>query len=65
VNSALQVALLQDKAEGKRASSAVWRASKTDILNIPGAELTGVLDLQLNGTLEKLTTAVRIKTAGA
>lgn len=64
VNSALQVALLQQKIEGPRASKAVWTASKTDILNIPGATLTGTLDLELNGTIEQIATRVRIQTAG-
>jgi hypothetical protein len=64
VNSALAIALLQGKSEGKRASDAKWKASRTDILNIPAAELTGTLDLRLNGTLEKITTRVRVQTAG-
>lgn len=64
VNSALAIALLQRRPEGPRASDAVWKASRTDILNIPGAELNGTLDLRLNGTLEKITTRVRVQTAG-
>ncbi len=64
VNSALQIALLQGRTEGPRASSAVWRASRTDVLNVPAATLTGVLDLRLNGTLEKISTVVRIQTGG-
>lgn len=64
VNSALAIALLQRKSEGPRASDAKWKASRSDILNIPGAELTGTLDLRLNGTLEKITTRVRVQTAG-
>jgi hypothetical protein len=60
VNSALQINLLQAKSEGPRASSAVWRASKTDVLSVPGASLTGVLDLRINGTLEQIATTVRI-----
>jgi hypothetical protein len=64
VNTALAIALLQSKSEGKRASDAKWKASRTDILNIPEAELTGTLDLRLNGTLEKITTRVRVQTAG-
>ena len=64
VNTSLAIALLQSKSEGKRASSAKWKASRTDVLNVPGAELTGQLDLRLKGTLEKLTTRVRIQTAG-
>ncbi len=65
VNSALDMALLQQRSEGQRASKAVWRASTSDILNVPAAELTGVLDLLVNGTLERITTRVRIQTAGA
>jgi hypothetical protein len=64
VNSALAINLLQRKSEGPRASDAKWHASRTDILNIPDAELTGTLDLRLNGTLEKITTRVRVQTAG-
>jgi hypothetical protein len=64
VNTALQTALLVQGKEGPRASSAVWRASRTDVLNVVGAELNGVLDLLLNGTLEKITTVVKIQTAG-
>jgi len=64
VNSALAIALLQGKSEGKRASDAKWKASRTDVLNVPEAELTGTLDLRLNGTLEKITTRVRVQTAG-
>jgi hypothetical protein len=62
VNSALQINLLQGRAEGPRATSATWTASKTDILSVPGASLTGVLDLRINGTLEQLTTTVRVLT---
>ncbi len=64
VNSSLQIALLQDKGEGQRASMAVWTASRTDTLNIPGAQLNGVLTLLLNGTLEKIVTRVKVQTAG-
>lgn len=64
VNSALQIALLQDKGEGQRASSAVWKASRNDVLNVTGATLNGVLSLLLNGTLEKINTSVRVQTAG-
>lgn len=61
VNSSLQRELLQDKGEGPRASGAVWRANRNDLLNTPGAELTGNLFLNLNGTLEKITTRVRVR----
>lgn len=64
VNSALAIALLQRKPDGKRASAAKWKASRADVLDIPEAELTGTLDLRLNGTLEKISTKVRVQTAG-
>lgn len=65
VNSALAIALLQAKTEGKRASAAKWQASRTDILNEAPAELTGTLDLRLGATLEKISTRVRVATAGS
>lgn len=65
VNSALQINLLQDSfpasgapAEGPRASNAVWTASRTDVLSSPGATLNGTLALELNGTLENISTSV-------
>jgi hypothetical protein len=64
VNSALQINLLQDKGEGQRASSAVWRASRNDVLNVPGAQLNGTLTLVLNGPLDKMVTFVMVQTAG-
>jgi hypothetical protein len=64
VNTALQKELLQAKPEGPRASKAVWSASRTDVLNTPGAELTGTLVLLLNGTIERVTTRVRVQTNG-
>lgn len=64
VNSQLQISLLQDNGEGPRASSAVWRASRNDILNVTGATLNGTLELLLNGTLETINTTVKVQTAG-
>lgn len=64
VNTQLAIALLQARKEGKRASAARWRASRTDILDVPGAELTGVGDLRINGTIEKIRTRARVQTGG-
>jgi len=65
VNSALAMALLQSKGGNPpRASGAVWTASRSDVLNVPGAELNGVLALEINGTLEHINTVVRIRSAG-
>jgi hypothetical protein len=58
VNKALQINLLQNFTEGPRASGAVWAASRTDILNIVGATLNGVLSLNLNGTIEQIATTI-------
>lgn len=60
VNSALQRNLLQNFQEGPRCSSAVWSASRTALLNTVGADLPGVLALQLNGTLEQIDTTVKV-----
>jgi hypothetical protein len=65
VNTALAIALLQRKAGNPpRASGATWEASRSDVLNVPNAELTGTLDLMLNGTIVKIRTRVRVLTAG-
>jgi hypothetical protein len=64
VNAALELALLQNRGEGPRCSKAVWTASKDDILNVPEAELTGVLELNLNGTIHKVSTNVRVISGG-
>ena len=58
VNKALQINLLQNFTEGPRASGAVWAASRTDVLNIIGATLNGVLSLNLNGTVEQIATTI-------
>lgn len=60
VNTALQINLLQNFAEGPRASLATWSASRTDDLAPPGATWNGSLDLELNGTLEQIDTVVRV-----
>lgn len=64
VNTQLQNNLLKAFNEGPRASSAVWTASRSDILNTVGATLHGVLALNLNGTLEQINTRVRVQTGG-
>ncbi len=62
INTALEQALMVEKiiGQGPRASKAVWRASKTDILNVVDATLTGVLDLHLSGTVVHVTTTVKV-----
>lgn len=64
VNSALELALLQNRGEGPRASSAVWTPSADDILNVAEATLTGVLELNLNGTIHSVSTTVRVRAGG-
>ena len=64
VNSALELALLQNRGEGQRASSGVYTPSADDILNVPEPLLTGVLDLNLNGTIHSVRTAVRVRSGG-
>ncbi len=65
VNAALNLALLKNTSgEGQRASKAVWTPSSDDILNVPEATLTGVLDLNLNGTIHSVNTTVRVRSGG-
>lgn len=61
VNTQLQIALLQNGSEGPRASSAVWVASRSDVLNVVGATLHGTLTLNLNGTIEQIATRVLVQ----
>lgn len=60
VNKQLMINLLQQYQEGPRASSAVWTASTSDVLNVPGATLNGNLALELDGTLENIATTVSV-----
>lgn len=65
VNDALRIALLLDQPAGlKRASSAVWVASRTDILT-PGATLHATLDLLPLGVIEHVTTSVNVRMPGS
>jgi hypothetical protein len=65
VNAALKLALLINaKGEGPRASEASWEPSADDILNVPEATLTGVLTLNLNGTIHSVDTTVRVRSGG-
>jgi hypothetical protein len=64
VNSALELALLTNRGEGPRCSSAQWVPSADDILNVPEALLTGVLTLNLNGTIHSVDTSVRVASGG-
>jgi hypothetical protein len=65
VNSALRSEVLEDKrGEGPRASLAVWTASRSDILNVPGAVLNAVCRLNLNGTIQDVNTPVRVLSGG-
>lgn len=64
VNAALEIALLQNRGEGKRASKAVWTPSADDVLNVAEPLLTGVLDLNLNGTIHSVATTVRVRSGG-
>lgn len=64
VNAQLELALLTNRGEGPRASKAVWTASRDDVLNVPEALLTGVVDLNLNGTIHSVRTQVRVRSGG-
>lgn len=66
VNNALSLGvLINAQGEGARASSATYYPSGNDILNIPSATLTGVVKLNLNGTIYNVQTKVRVLSGGA
>lgn len=62
VNGDLKQALLTEfvPGEGPRASFAVWRASKDDVLNVVDAAITGVAELHVNGTIVRVNTLVKV-----
>ncbi len=65
VNAALELALLKDtRGEGPRASLATWTPSADDVLNVADPAVTGVLDLNFNGTVVTVTTTVRVRSNG-
>jgi hypothetical protein len=65
VNAELELALLQNvKGEGTRVSSAVWEPSTDNILNVAEAVLTGVLTLNLKGTIHTVNTTVAVRQGG-
>ena len=65
VNASLSQGLLKNTSgEGQRASVAKWTPSAGDILNVPEATLTGVLDLVLNGIVHSVNTTVRVRSGG-
>lgn len=66
INKALELNLLREyfPGEGPRASGASWKVSRDDVLNVVGAQLTGVLTLELNGTIEQVRTVVKVPTFG-
>lgn len=61
VNGALERELLSNKGEGKRASSAIWKAERGVDLSDVDAEMPGFLDLRLKKTVERINTSVRIR----
>lgn len=64
VNAALELALLQNRGEGPRCSSAIWVPKTDDILNVAEATLNAVLTLNLNGTIHTVNTVVRVVSGG-
>lgn len=64
VNAAVEDALLSNKGEGPRASSAIWTPATTDVLNIAEPLLNGVLTIQLNGTIHSVNTVIRVLAGG-
>jgi hypothetical protein len=64
VNDELERLVLTSRGQGPRASFCVWTASRDDVLNVPEALLTGVTDVELNGTIHSVDTRVRVRSGG-
>jgi hypothetical protein len=64
VNDELERVILTSRGQGPRASFCVWTASRDDVLNVPEALLTGVTDVELNGTIHSVETRVRVRSGG-
>lgn len=64
VQAELELALLQNRGEGPRASSAIWQPAADDVLNVPDAILNGTLILNLLGTIHSVSTVVRVRQGG-
>jgi hypothetical protein len=64
VQAELELALLQNRGEGPRASSAIWQPATDDILNVAEATLNGTLILNLLGTIHSVSTVVRVRQGG-
>ena len=58
----LQASLLREfvPGEGPRASLAKWTASSDDDLSVPDATITGVAQLEVNGTIFHVETVVKV-----
>lgn len=65
VNDALELAVLQNvKGKGPRASKCVWTPSPDDVYNVAEPTMIGVTELILNGTVHRVNTVVKIRSAG-
>jgi hypothetical protein len=61
VNRELQRTVLVNIGEGVRASKCVWTPSSDDVLSGTEALLTGTLELNLNGTIHSVATAIKVR----
>jgi hypothetical protein len=64
VNAELELALLQNRGEGPRASKAVMTCATDDILNVAEPELNTSTDLNLNGTIHTVRNVIKIRSGG-
>jgi len=61
VNAELHEALLKNRGEGPRASSAVWTPNSDDNFGVAEPTLTAVLELNVNGVVFKVNTVIRVR----
>jgi|GEM_PF-1631462 len=64
VNAIVELTLLASRGEGPRASSARWTPSPDDIYSVPEPTMHGTLEIELQGTVHSVDTAVRVQSNG-
>lgn len=61
VNAPLRRELYKNLGEGNRCSFVEWSPSATDDLSVPGATLTGAVELNLNGVIHSTATVIKVR----
>jgi len=61
VNAPLRREMYKNLGEGNRCSFVEWAPNTTDDLSVPGAVLTGISELSLNGIIHSTNTVIKVR----